>query len=183
MAQRNRRSIRPTLLVVGEGDCEEAFLRHLRALYCADHVGVSAKIYNARGKGPENVIEQTRRQAQISAYDRHVALLDTDLDWTPGTIAKARKHKIMMIGSEPCLEGLLLTILGQRPPSLSDACKRQIHARLRCDLTEPRHYEAHFPRSLLESARTTVVNLDMLLRNFEGRAPATIRAPARSTPA
>lgn len=34
MAQRNHQ-VRPTLLAVGEGGSEHAFLKHLRSLYCA----------------------------------------------------------------------------------------------------------------------------------------------------
>jgi len=38
----------------------------------------------------------------------------------------ARKAKIDMVGSIPCFEGLLLSILGKRPPSKSADCKKAI---------------------------------------------------------
>lgn len=53
--------IRKTLLVVGEGDSEKAFLRHLRGLYCSGGAGVAATVSNAHGGGPDNVINHTRQ--------------------------------------------------------------------------------------------------------------------------
>ena len=55
MAKRIRHT-RSTLLVVGEGDTEVAFLRHLRVIFCSACKGVEVTIRNAYGKGPENVI-------------------------------------------------------------------------------------------------------------------------------
>lgn len=40
---KNMRAQRSTLLAVGEGDCEQAFLQHLRTLYCADRLGVAER--------------------------------------------------------------------------------------------------------------------------------------------
>lgn len=76
---RKKHQVRKTLLIVGEGDSEVAFLKHLRELYCSGGVGVRVTIRNAHGKGPENVIAFAARQAGIYSYDAHAALLDTDL--------------------------------------------------------------------------------------------------------
>ena len=53
---------------------------------------------------------------------------------------EARKAAIEMVGSSPCLEGLLLSILGKRPPEKSDACKKLIKQLLDLDLTERTSY-------------------------------------------
>lgn len=50
---RKQHQVRKTLLIVGEGDSEEAFLKHLRELYCSGGAGVAVTVRNAHGKGPE----------------------------------------------------------------------------------------------------------------------------------
>lgn len=166
---RKQHRVRRTLLVVGEGDSEEAFLKHLRDLYCGGGGGVAVTVRNAHGKGPENVVDHTIRQARIYSYDEHVAFLDTDIPWTDKLKKEARKASIEMVGSSPCLEGLLLSILGKRPPEKSDACKKLIKQLLDLDLTERTSYGAAFPKAVLESARTRLPELDRLLRLYEGR--------------
>lgn len=168
MAARKIRETRPTLLVVGEGDCEVAFLKHLRQLYCSGGSGVEAKINNAHGKGPENVVEHTRRQARPYGYDHVVSFLDTDIPWSDQLKKSARKDKIALVGSSPCLEGMLLNILQQRVPEGSAECKRALQRLLGQDMTEREHYEQHFPTPVLESARQRIPELDRLLRFFEG---------------
>jgi len=87
------------LLVVGEGDCEVAFLKHLRQIYCSGGRGVTVTINNAHGKGPENVVEHTRRQARPYSYDQVVAFLDTDIAWSDQLKKAARQDKIALVGS------------------------------------------------------------------------------------
>ena len=55
---RKRHPLRKTLLIVGEGDSEAAFLKHLRDLYCSGGAGVAVTVRNAHGKGPEVLTEQ-----------------------------------------------------------------------------------------------------------------------------
>ena len=163
--------VRRTLLIVGEGDSEEAFLKHVRELICSGGAGVAATIRNAHGKGPEHVIAHTVRQAVIYSYDRRVAFLDTDIPWTDKLQKNARKWKIDMVGSSPCLEGLLLAVLGHRVPEQSSDCKRLIQQTIRLDLTERKSYAVHFSLPVLVTARQTIPELHRLLQFFEGRWP------------
>ena len=55
-----RRQARKTVLVVGEGHSEVAFLRHLKSLYAPRSCGVAVNISNAHGKGPAHVIDPVR---------------------------------------------------------------------------------------------------------------------------
>ena len=167
MARKTHR-MRPTLLAVGEGDSEGAFLKHLRALYCSGGVGVTATVRNAHGKGPKHVIDFTSRQARAYSYDRVVALLDTDNPWTGTLLKTARRGKIVMVGSRPCLEGFLLSIQGKQPPEQTAACKKAIAQSLGIDLTEAEGYARHFPKAMLEDARARLPELDSLIRCFEG---------------
>lgn len=163
------RRVRKTMLVVGEGDTEVAFLKHLRTLYCANHEGVAATTSNAHGKGPENVIDHTAKQARNGGFDLKVALLDTDIPWTDQLKKLARRLKIEMVGSIPCIEGLYLSILGRNPPEQSLECKKAIKQQLGCDLTDWQNYGQHFPKELLEAARGRIAELDRLLGYLEGK--------------
>jgi hypothetical protein len=165
---RKKYRVRKTLLIVGEGDSEEAFLKHLRELYCSDGAGVAVTVRNAHGKGPEHVINHAARQARIYSYDLVVALLDTDILWTDKLKKEARKARIEMVGSSPCLEGFLLSILGECPAEQSAECKRSIQQLLGIDLTERQSYARHYPKSVLDSARATVEELDRLLLFIQG---------------
>jgi len=167
MARKQHR-VRKTLLIVGEGDCEGAFLKHLRELYCSGGAGVAVTVRNAHGKGPEHVISHTARQARIYSYDACAALLDTDIAWSEKLQKDARKAKISMIGSVPCFEGLLLSILGKRPADQSKQCKKAIQQLIDVDLTQRQAYAKHFPRMVLDAARLKVVELDRLLKVLEG---------------
>lgn len=159
---------RTTLLAVGEGDSEEAFLKYLRSLYCADHAGVSVTVRNAHGKGPGNVVNSALGHLRNRAFDRALALLDTDLEWTPKDRDAARKAGLRLIGSTPCLEGFLLQILELPVPANSAQCKRAIAQALRADLTEISSYAPHFPKALLERARRQhLPELNVLLALFE----------------
>jgi hypothetical protein len=166
---RKQHQVRKTLLIVGEGDSEEAFLKHLRELYCSGGAGVAVTVRNAHGKGPENVIDHATRLARIASFDKRVALLDTDIPWTDKLKKEARKAKINMIGSIPCFEGLLLAILGKYPAAQCADCKKAISLLLGVDLTERQSYAKHFPKPVLDAARLKIVELDQLLAVFEGR--------------
>lgn len=165
---RKQHQVRKTLLIVGEGDSEEAFLKHLREIYCSGGAGVAVTVRNAHGKGPENVIDHAARQAKIYSYDARAALLDTDILWTDKLKKEARKAKIDMVGSVPCFEGLLLSILGRRPADQCADCKKTIQQLIDVDLTERQSYAKHFPKAVLDAARLKIVELDQLLTAFEG---------------
>jgi hypothetical protein len=111
------RKQRKTLLAMGEGKAEAAFLAHLRKLYCTNGKGVNVTIRNANGKGPGNVIATAIGALRITSYDKKLCLLDTDLDWTIENKKDAKRKKIELIGSTPCLEGLLLLILQKTVPA------------------------------------------------------------------
>ena len=163
-----RKAVRKTLLVVGEGDTEEAFLKYLRSLYCCDGRGVTVTVRNAHGKGPEHVIDHTIRQTKMYQYGLCIAFLDTDIVWSARLLKRARQYKVTMVGSTPCFEGLLLSILGMKVPELSLECKKEIQRLLAIDLTDRHAYATHFPQEVLQCARGHLTELDKLLRFFQG---------------
>ncbi len=58
-----RHAIRTTVLLVGEGDAEVEFLKHLKSLYVPRGMPVHVKIFNAYGKGAANVVSVAIRQS------------------------------------------------------------------------------------------------------------------------
>ena len=163
MALRKGRAARHTILLVGEGKTDWAFLKHLKSLYISRGCGVSAKVLNAHGKGPAHVVDYAIRQYRNAAYDRVVTLLDTDLEISATARRRAKSKKIQIIGTTPCLEGLLLKILGEHVPDTSAMCKAQLGVTLPARLTEPEDYQEKFPKQYLEERRDDVPELGRLL--------------------
>jgi hypothetical protein len=158
---------RKTLLAVGEGDTEVAFLKHIRSMYCSDGLGVSLTIKNANGKGPDNVINHAIKCLSLAAFDKRLCLLDTDLKWPDKTVKIAKKHKVELIGSVPCIEGLLLAMLDKTVPDLSDTCKKTLQQVSKNDMTESNHYEPLFPKPTIQQARVKITELNHLLNLIE----------------
>lgn len=168
MSPSKQRQVRKTLLVVGEGDSEVAFIKHLRQIYCAKGAGVSVTVRNVHGKGPDNVIHTAIALKRSGAYDQIVAMLDTDLDWSPDIRKAADKSRIALVGSTPCLEGMLLEVLGLPVPRASDECKRVLRERLGTQMLDVEDYQAAYGRLVLQDARSRLSTLDRLLKFFEG---------------
>ena len=160
---------RKTLLAVGEGKSDAAFLRYLRGLYCSGRQGVSVTVRNASGKGPTNVIGTAIGALRIASFDHKLCLLDTDIIWSSKNISDAKHKNIQLIGATPCLEGLLMHILGKSVPVSSNECKRQLKTITGTNMYEADDYAGYFSYALLQQVRTSIAELDRLLRLFEGR--------------
>ena len=163
MPSRVRRAARHTILLVGEGATDWAFLKHIKSLYISRGSGVSAKIRNAHGKGPDHVVDYAIRQCRNAAYERVVTLLDTDLEMSAAVRRRAKSKKIQIIGSTPCIEGLLLKILGKHVPATSADCKARVGDTLQGRLTAQEDYQANFTKDLLDERRDDVTELGRLL--------------------
>jgi hypothetical protein len=159
---------RSTLLFVGEGDCEVAFLAHIRNLFCSGGHGLKVTLRNAHGKGPENVVKHALALSRSNGFDKKACLLDTDLPWSIKSVSAAKKGKIHLIGSNPCLEGLLLNILGEEIGVNSTMCKKTLQNITGAKMTSKENYETIFSKAVLKHARLNVKELDVLLCLFEG---------------
>ena len=160
---------RKTLLAVGEGKADAAFLKYLREIYCSSGKGVKVTVRNANGRGPGNVIGTAIGALRISTYDKKLCLLDTDLVWMSKNTKDAKRKKIQLIGSTPCLEGMLLLELGKTVPITSNDCKRLLMEITGRDMYNSEDYAANFPYDQLQYARTFIKELDKLLHLFEER--------------
>lgn len=166
------RSVKETLLIIGEGDAEVAFVRCLKRMY-ANSLGRAVQEHNAKGKGGKNVLETARRRANSNReYDKVVLLLDTDTDWDDACRAKARKSRIGrrgrldVIESDPCLEAWLLKILGIDTEGDTRHMKREFKQRTGCEAHEAEWMERLLNPDLLNQARERVPQLAALMNHM-----------------
>jgi hypothetical protein len=153
-----------TLLLVGEGRDDAAFLRHVKGLYVPRGCGLSVTIKHAHGKGAKGVIDWTVRQIANVAYDQVAAMVDTDQDWSPGAARLARSRQIVVLKSEPCLEGVLLRMLGEKVSGDSATLKKRLAPFVDNDPTEPSSYGRFFDTACLRAGRQTEPAIDTLLK-------------------
>ena len=88
-----------TLLLVGEGETEQAFLQHVKALYVQCGSGLRVTVRCAHGKGAGHVVDYAIRQ-RIHQLDQVAAQLDTDAGWTAAVQKRAREKRIHLMRVE-----------------------------------------------------------------------------------
>ena len=167
--KRKIRTLKSTLTWVGEGETEKAFLLHIRSLYATGNCKIQIK--SAGGKGPANVIDDAIGTLKYSGVDRVCALLDTDLPWPAKLKKAAQRHKILLIGSEPCIEGLMLEILAKPKPTPcnNDTCKSVIHPLLDGKPTDKGSYAKTFTQAVLDQAASRVEALAQIIKVMQGQ--------------
>ena len=162
--QQVRRFVLRTVLLVGEGDAEVAFIEHLKALYITRGCGLAVTIKNARGKGALHVVDVAVRQSRNAAFDVRAVLLDTDTGWNDKTQSIARKAKVQVVPCHPCLEAMLLALHGETAQGKSSAHHKQTFAnRFGTQAHDASVYARHFSFELLEKARSGSPELERLL--------------------
>ena len=152
-----------TLLIVGEGAVDEAFLLHAKKLYVPRGAGLRVTIKNARGKGASHAVEWTIRQMANASYDCVAVLLDTDVDWTPTVEKRARLKKIRVMKSTPCVDAVLLRLIGESPAGDSHALKKRLAPFLNHAPTDPAQFASHFGDAVLRSGRRREAVITTLL--------------------
>lgn len=155
-----------TLLLVGEGATEEAFLRYVKGIYAPRGAGLRVTVKNAHGKGAKHVIEWTARQRGIADFDAVAALLDTDQDWTPIVARTAKSARIQVLKSEPLFEAMMLRLIGQRDIGDSKTLKAKLAPFVGNDPLRPVNYGMSFSQQCLEASRQTEPTIDALLALF-----------------
>lgn len=166
---------RESIILFGEGKTEAVFLQHLQTLY-RDGIAARVKVDAGQGGSPKQVAERLiKKHLNLGAYDRSLLLIDNDLPLDEIPANWLVKHRITLVSSVPrCLEGLLLTMLGDLPPAKerhqSRNWKRRFHKN---HLGTDRDAEivsklrgkcpALFPRQLVESARSSQPTLHNIL--------------------
>jgi hypothetical protein len=163
MKNNKMREQKETLLLVGEGADEKAFLDYLKSQLAPRGSGVVITIKDAKGKGAKHVIDWTIRQATITQYDKVGVLFDTDTDWTLTVEKKAKQHKICLLKSEPCFEAMMLRMLNKTPELDSKKLKKQFAVFVNNDATDSKNYAEHFDVVILKTMRNAEQAIDQLL--------------------
>lgn len=167
MAKKTRHIVKTSLIIVGEGAHDQAFLCHMKELYDGRETNQSVKIESADGGSPKDIIDVAIKKSKIAAYDKQYVLMDSDIPISNEEQSRAKKKKIIILFSEPiCLEGMLLDVLGQKTPSTNQACKDKLHPLLTGKPTEKQSYRVKFPKPVLDTTtKQTIVNLRNVLAN------------------
>ncbi|MFC2149242.1 RloB domain-containing protein [Candidatus Auribacterota bacterium] len=161
-----------TILMVGEGPTEKAFLQYIKELFISREADHSVKVHSGSGGSPRSVIHKTIRLRNNSAYDKCFVLLDADITLETDSKQKTqmkRKPRVEILRATPCIEGLFLAIL--RYPNFSqnnlrsDACKREFESKYlpRNKKTYKDSYTGVFPREMLEDRRKYIEELDIIM--------------------
>jgi hypothetical protein len=159
-----------TILIVGEGSHDCAFLIYLKALYFDKQSDLCIPDpHNGHGVDPWTVTEKAARLAPD--YDKTYVLVDiAKKDWPhehkPKILSDCQIYHIEQLWAEPCcLEGFLLTILGvKKVPLVEQQCKDAwAKYSKNSKLNDKRTYEIFFPLSFLELKRKSNPLLDKII--------------------
>lgn len=151
---------RTTLLVIGEGADDRAFITHMKGLFTPRGCGHSAKIESGDGGSPGNIITTAIRTFRGIDYDRRILVLDNDIPPSADEVRQAKRAGYeIILWSPQCLEGALLAVLGERvgEHETSQMLKRRLHPQLAGPHTDSASYAGLFPKPLLESAANVSV--------------------------
>ncbi len=170
--RRKPRRTKKTILIVGEGPTEKAFLQHVQQTYVTRDMDIAVKVESGSGGSPQSVIEKAIRLRSSRSYDQCFVLIDKDLPFVPAGELKRRMSKkpsIQILNATPCIEGLFLTIVDSKfsqEAKTTDSCKCAFEEKyIRQDKkSDKRSYTKIFPRDLLDERRQDVVELDAILR-------------------
>ncbi len=166
--RRKDRHIRPTLLLVGEGDAECELLRCLRTLYTRDHQSLRVVICSARGGGAPSIIDYAIRQLAQANYDRAAALLDTDTAWPTVWRKKAQARRLLLLGSEPCIEALLLQVVGVQISGTSAEHKKRFRLHFNGHPHDDGLIARHYTREVWDQAHGKFEVLARLIALMSG---------------
>lgn len=163
MPRRAPRKTNRTVLIVVEGETEEAFVAHLKNLYYLRGMQRVVTIKNAHGYGPQGVIDKLRSIAKTADHDVRFAVLDADIPLKAAEEKWLSEEKVKTIISTPAIEATLLGILGRHAPDETAACKSALQKHAPGDATEPSYYERVFPCALLDEVSGKIPVLDALI--------------------
>jgi len=166
------RRTKTTILIVGEGPTEKAFLQYLKDMFITREMDIAVKVECGSGGSPKSVVEKAVRLKGSRAYDKCFVLVDADLLFEHDGELERRMHKkphVEMLNATSCIEGLLLAILDpdfSQQGTTSDESKRIFETKHLPEdkKTDKRSYERIFSRQVIEERRSEVPELDAILK-------------------
>ena len=165
--QRKPRKVKlSSLIVVGEGPHDKAFINHMKGLYDHRESGQRVKVESADGGSPRDILKSAVKNKHAE-YDKKYVLMDSDVPISQQDRDYAEKKRIEIIQSTPvCLEGMLLDALGLSVPNGNNECKQVFHRMLSGPPTEKDSYSQLFTKKMLNATtKKQLVTLKELLSN------------------
>jgi len=150
---------RTTLLVVGEGPSDKAFLDHMKVCLNIRELGRSVTVEAGDGGSPGNVINNSIRKNSSKEFDKKVVILDSDVQITrrDRTLADQNDYDILQ-WSPVCLEWSLLEVLSERVGNETcRALKNRLERLVAGKLTDKKSYEKRFTCKVLEETQQSSV--------------------------
>jgi hypothetical protein len=163
ISHRSIRRVRHTVLIAGEGDSEERFLKHIRALYTSDNQGFRVTVINAYGKGAANVVDKVVRHSMGVEYDKKAALLDNDTNCIALARSRAAAEGIELLEQSPCIEAWLLSLHGVINSGISRQHKAWFREKFHADAHSNIVLQKYFGKPFLDAARLSDRLLNQLL--------------------
>lgn len=160
MPRKQRHVSLTTLLIVGEGSDDKAFIDHVKSLFHQRQSGRKVTVKAGDGGSPGNIITHASRAYQAEDYNHRYLVLDSDIPPTAADEKNARAAGYRIILWQPqCLEGALLDVLGERVQAheTSQALKQRLQPRLAGPHTKPEAYAVLFTQPVLAATQNTSV--------------------------
>ena len=83
MPRKQRHVSLTTLLIVGEGSDDKAFIDYLKSVFLQRHGGRKVTVKAGDGGSPGNIITHASRAYQAEEYNQRYLVLDADIPPTP----------------------------------------------------------------------------------------------------
>jgi hypothetical protein len=150
------------LVCEGYGDCQFASL--VRDLYLPRDCGTALQIKNARGFGGRHALRMAQELKMQAAHDSYGVMIDTDSHWGEQERIAASSARIIAVENDPSLEAMLLRIARREVARTTAENKRIFEEAFGGPANRDGIIRRNFDRSKIDSARSAVGSLDLLLR-------------------
>ena len=153
-----------TVFAFGEGESELVFLKYLKSVYSCEKTSVTVR--HAGGKDVAYILEKAIRVRGGGSFNHSFILLDTDR-------GLPEELRMELIGSTPCLEGMLLSILEPQSNHVtrsSGDCKKYfIKNYIGADrIITSKDCEKYFSKTILDKAKISNPTLKRIVDIMEG---------------
>ncbi|PBP76158.1 hypothetical protein CCL15_02050 [Pseudomonas syringae] len=152
-----------TILIAVEGYTEEAFLRHLKQIYCGRDSFVSMTVKNAKGKGPDGIVAAIKSATRTGDYNLIGAVFDGDVPISVEVERWLKANRVATFVSTPSIEATLLAVKTCKPGRTTKECKDLLTATLSGEATDESFYGKHFPEAVIERGRMSASCLNDLI--------------------
>lgn len=160
MPRKQRHLSFTTLLIVGEGSDDKAFVDHLKGLFVQRGSGRKVTVKAGDGGSPGNIITHASRAYRAEDFNYRYFLLDADIPPTAADVKNAKTAGYQIILWQPqCLEGALLEVLGERVQQheTSQDLKARLQPQLAGPHTQAASYAPLFTKTVLEMTQNQSV--------------------------